>query len=512
MTKVLENLRGNSLLDEVESLVQMEQKLPRSYSWKAYPIDHILFWKGIARKIERRRRSHRKARQDTRIVRDIVQRYVNEIKGSFSIPLHRFSNFAGSLLFRILLGRMRYDTQSQARIYSRLKVQGDLAKLRALSDIGSIVYAPTHTSNMDSMLIGHFFHLSRMPPAIFGAGLNVYNVKLIAYLLAGVGTYRIDRKRRANRIYITTLVSYLSLIIKYGCPTLFYPGGTRSRSGKIEEKLRQGLLSSAIESQRSLFQANPESKQKIFVVPIVLSYWSVFEANGLIRQHLASIGEGLLERKKGFVFWVFRNLVFASKILLKKNHVTISFGEPMDVLGNTVNAKGESLAPHGGPIDLKHYFSAHDRITKDSQREKVYVSMMSKEIVSQFQKINCTSPSQVVAFTIFELLKKAYPRTDLKEHFLPRPSKHAFPLEEIILSCDSVSKRLLKMAKSGRIRMDDDFPEDPQILVEAGIKSMGAIHYKVPLKRKKDQVIINDPLCLFYYHNRLDGYGLDRWV
>jgi glycerol-3-phosphate O-acyltransferase len=66
--------------------------------------------------------------------------------------------------------------------------------------------------------------------------------------------------------------------LQWGCHSLFYPGGTRSRSGALEQQLKLGLLGTVFEAQQYNYQAQGRTARKIFVVPVVLSYHCVLEA------------------------------------------------------------------------------------------------------------------------------------------------------------------------------------------------------------------------------------------
>ena len=92
-----------------------------------------------------------------------------------------------------------------------------------------------------------------MPPFIYGAGLNLFNISIFAYFMNALGAYKVDRRKK-NLMYLETLKTYSKEAIQFGCHSLFFPGGTRSRSGIIESRLKLGLLSTAIEAQRANFQ------------------------------------------------------------------------------------------------------------------------------------------------------------------------------------------------------------------------------------------------------------------
>jgi len=80
----------------------------------------------------------------------------------------------------------------------------------------------------------------------------------------------VDRRKK-NMMYLETLKTYSKEAIQFGCHSLFFPGGTRSRSGIIESKLKLGLLSTAIEAQRANFQNGiTDVSGKIFIVPVTI--------------------------------------------------------------------------------------------------------------------------------------------------------------------------------------------------------------------------------------------------
>ena len=105
-----------------------------------------------------------------------------------------------------------------------------------------------------------------------------------------LGAYKVDRRKK-NLPYLETLRMYSNVAIQKGAHSLFFPGGTRSRSGMIEKQLKLGLLSTAIEAQRNLYLENNPGARKIFVVPVTLNYHFVLEAPELIEDYLQVKGQ-----------------------------------------------------------------------------------------------------------------------------------------------------------------------------------------------------------------------------
>src|SRR5688500_5971693 len=134
----------------------------------------------------------------------------------------------------------------------KIHIVGKVKMLRNLARKGTVIMVPTHFSNLDSILIGWIIHSLGLPAFIYGAGLNLFNIKILAYFMNSLGAYKVDRRKK-NLPYLESLKMYSGLAIQKGAHSLFFPGGTRSRSGVIEKQLKLGLLSSTVEAQRNLF-------------------------------------------------------------------------------------------------------------------------------------------------------------------------------------------------------------------------------------------------------------------
>jgi len=102
------------------------------------------------------------------------------------------------------------------------------------------------------MVIGYAMHAAVGIPAFsFGAGLNLFDNEIVGYFINRLGAYRVDRRKK-NPIYLECLTSMAAYSIQKGINNLFFPGGTRSRNGGMEDRLKLGLLGSSIEAQRNM--------------------------------------------------------------------------------------------------------------------------------------------------------------------------------------------------------------------------------------------------------------------
>ena len=160
--------------------------------------------------------------------------------------------------------------------------------LRASARAGTLVFVPTHVSNLDSLLLGYSIYALGLPPVAYGAGLNLFTNALTGYFMRNLGAFTVDRKKE-DPLYRAAVKEYMTVLLEHGQHTLFFPGGTRSRSGAIEQQLKLGFLGTAVTAFRNRRARDPRSPP-IFIVPCTLSYPLVLEASSLVEQYLQAEG------------------------------------------------------------------------------------------------------------------------------------------------------------------------------------------------------------------------------
>jgi glycerol-3-phosphate O-acyltransferase len=328
-----------------------------------------------------------------------------------------------------------------------------------------------------------------------------------------LGAYKVDRRKR-NMIYIETLKAYSTVAIQKGCHSLFFPGGTRSRSGKIEKNLKKGLLNSVVDAQRIIYEKNDnEGPSKVFVVPITLNYHFVLEAPALINQYLKIKGQERYYVENDEYSSSYKILKFLFKFFTKGSDISVSVGQAMDVLGNHVDFEGHSLDSKGRRITTRDYFTKDGIIAYDQQRDDEYTKRLSKVIVEDYHRIQEVFASHLVAFTAFEILKKRYNKLDL--YNLLR-----LPDEDIIIDYHEFREKfsilreiIFEWNRKGKIGMTERLKADIDEVIKLGIDNVGMYHAHRPLIFTKEKNITSDSLnTLYFYRNRLDGYGLEDYI
>ena len=518
----LERLMGRStsaVSDMISKTIYLERIRTKEEPWKVDPPKEKQYWRRLGKRHARRTldRSQEEAEQSNReILQRILHRYSEEIVGTFRIKTFLFARrfltfFFTRLLNTAALRSVKGIWRKNYRLFDKLKVAGDIETIRQLTKKGTVVVVPTHFSNLDSILIGYAMDaLMGLPSFSYGAGLNLYNTGYTAYFMNRLGAYRVDRRKR-NPVYLETLKAMSTLSIKRGVNSLFFPGGTRSRSGELETKLKLGLLGTTIEAQRMSFQEGRE--EKVFIVPLVLGYHFVLEAEFLIEQHLRRIGKEHYIRVKDNFDSPWKVLQFAWKVFSQGNNITLSFGQPMDVLGNPVDAEGNSFDQHGRKVDVKDYFREGNEVTTDLQRESVYTQLLGERIVERYHKDNVVLSSHLVAYAAFEILQFENPKLDLYGILRLPAEDYEFAKDMLLEVIGQLQEILFKMEEKGDIKLSERIKEPPSRVLRHGIKYLGSFHVKNPLYRAKDDRIVSDSFkVLYYYHNRLATYELKKLI
>jgi len=508
------------LLDELEATVYREQQRMKRNRWRVDPADEQQFWATIKEElltlaVKTPEEAELKAED---ILKRIVSRYAEEIAGNFKASSYKVTREIVKFWFVRLLNGARVKKfgaffRNRYTLRDKIHIVGKVKQLRKLATEGTVVMVPTHFSNLDSILIGWVIHSLGLPAFIYGAGLNLFNIKIFAYFMNSLGAYKVDRRKK-NLPYLETLKLYSTLAIQKGAHSLFFPGGTRSRSGMIEKQLKLGLLNSTIEAQRNLYLETPhgDNVRKIFIVPVTLNYHFVLEAPDLIDDYLSIKGQDrYLPEQDKYGSW--QLIQFLYKFFTKGSNISVSIGPGLDVMGNYVDENGRSLDPQGRVIETRDYFVSNGKITIDKQREDEYTRMLSQKIVSEYHRINRVFASHLVAFVAFEMWQKKHAKLDLFGLLRLPEEDQVLSYEEFRETCKRVRKQIYKLKDHNKVYHATHLKGKIDLVIRHGLDNVGILHLKRPLLLNKEgNIITKDFNTLYYYHNRLTGYDLEKFI
>ncbi|MBP6446428.1 MAG: 1-acyl-sn-glycerol-3-phosphate acyltransferase [Saprospiraceae bacterium] len=511
LEQILETHKNN-LYDLISKTIYMENQRIKLSPWKVDPPDEKEYWKSISADLENTTIREDRYDAEIELIKRIINRFDEEIVGNFKPGAFKFSRiFLTSFFKRIFnkyFGTGQWRWGSKKHLQEKIRLRGNIELIRGLFNKGTVVMMPTHYSNLDSIMIGYGIDSNvGLPSFSYGAGLNLFNVEIVGYFINRLGAFKVDRRKK-NPIYLECLKSMASYSIIKGVNCLFFPGGTRSRSGAIEDKLKLGLISSSIEAQR--LHLEQERDNKIFVVPLSVGYHFVLEASQLIEQHLQIIGKEKYKRART-TGMSFKTIIrFLKDLYTRSSEVYMSFGDPMDVFGNKVDKDGNSFDKFGNKVNMGDYFTFAGELSTNRQREGVYAKYLGENLVDSYRKFNVILSSNVVSFVAFHTFYKEYKPTDLFQFLNLKTSQYEVSYDLFFENAVLVIDHIKSLAKKEILLLSDESWHNEEKLIREGFEKLGIYHTSDILKKTSNgHLLCKNVRLLYFYQNRLIDYGLE---
>ena len=413
-------------------------------------------------------------------LKHIIRHYLQEIVAHFDETAYQAAARLLPPALALLLNdispvRILDGSLTETALPERIITQGHLEQLLHLKKDGAtFIYAPTHSSNLDSLVLGNALYRLGLPPVLYGAGINLESDPFMRLFMHSLGAYKIDRKK-TDPLYKDVLKEYVTLELESGSDNLFFPGGTRSRSGALETELKLGLLSTCLKAQRNLIeQGNP---RRLYVVPVVLSYELVPEAD-----HLASqLGEAQDESPRVSS----RLHEFVKSLLQLEANVFVTFAAPLDAFGNPTSFDGESLSGSGALLQDVGA-SREDDVTR-----------LGRAIEQSYGCNNVICATHLVAYCTQQRLAHNGGSEQV--------AGEGVPLEELLELLEATTSTLRQLAANDRVRISPDLENQPApAIFERALGAFESYHdtNAVFLENRR---VGQDPVLALFYANRLRG-------
>lgn len=381
-----------------------------------------------------------------------------------------------------------------------LTVQGNVELLRALERRGTMLYVPTHSSNLDSIVLAYALDRSGLAPVVYGAGRNLFTNPIISFFMHNLGAYRVDRRIRA-KVYKDALKAYSSVMIERGYHSLFFPGGTRGRSGMIERHLKLGLVGSAVSG---FAQCEAEGKhQPVYVVPTTINYALVLEAETLIEDWLAERGRARYIIVDDEFSHIDRWVAFFRKLVAIDSSCVIRFGDPVDLFGNPVDAEGRSIAPSGLRVDAATYVQRRGVPVADPARDAAYTRELGELILRRYREDTVIMATQLVAHLLYRRLVAETSGNDLYGRLRLRGQVRV-ERDELAREIGLARDALAGLRGDLAVRMSPFLMrEPPREIIRRCLSIWNGYHRRVAARDDGRDIIAEDPMLLLYYQNRL---------
>jgi len=438
----------------------------------------------------------------------LIAGWGREIHGRFDPRVYRFATrvlpklVAGLLSERprTLYGLRTWDLS----IAKRLRIEGDIAQLQRLTSEATLILAPTHVSNLDSPLLGLALYQAGLPPFVYGAGLNLFDNPVIGWWMHRLGAYTVDRRKRAV-LYKDTLKDYSTLCLKEGLHSLFFPGGTRCRSGQLETRLKKGLLGTGLDAwQENLSQG--VARSEIYVIPCTLSYQLVLEAETLIDDHLAEVGRQryIIEDDEFSRPRVVAG--FLRRVLDLDAPVVCRFGDPLDLLGNPVPREPVERAE--ATVRRRRYVTDADgAVEPDGQRDFRYTERLSESLVRAYARDTHVMTTHLVARVAWTMLAEQRGTTDPFRLVQAEPAGRHLDRGAVIERLGRAMDRAREGAALGL--WHQDLPSTAADALNLAIDRFKRFHKSRALADHGSDVVIESPRLCLYYQNRLATVPLE---
>ena len=464
--------------------------------------ESLSFWRGLMRRVARMSDDDKR-----RTLRNITGRMAEDVAGNFDPRVYKVSeNVVPRLITAVMHpGSLpRGLVSPHEPIRDLLTTQGPFEKLKRLARKGALVYVPTHSSNLDSIVLGYALQIHGLPPAVYGAGKNLFTNPIISFFMHNLGAYRVDRRIKAQ-LYKEVLKTYSTVMIEQGYHSLFFPGGTRSRSGLIDPKLKLGLAGTAIEA----FSRNAVNgvDRPVWFVPTTINYALTLEAETLIADHLRAEGKARYIIADDEFSRLDRWIAFFRKLTTLTSACILRFGEPIDPFGNDVDDEGRSLTPQGRAIDARTYVSRRGQPTLDAARDRAYTQDLGEVLTQRFRRETVIMSTQLVAHVLFRRLVRATPGLDVFTRVRHRGDV-SMARDELVREVGEARDGLVRLEEQGEVHVSPLIRREPaEHVVDRALSAFKGYHDHIAALDVGAEVTAEDPTLLLYYQNRMVAFA-----
>lgn len=461
--------------------------------------EHLDAWMRLSRRLAKMSPDEQVA-----ALEDVVRRWASDVTGNFDPRVYAFTRrflppfVAATMKPHMLLEGLANPTGALARVVG---LHGSLEHVHRLVRHATVIFVPTHVSNFDSIAVGELLAREDLPPVTYGAGKNLFSNPIISFFMHNLGAYRIDRRIRA-RVYKQVLKTYSTVVLERGYHMLFFPGGTRCRSGLVEASLKLGLAGTAIEAYTRNLQRGVD--RPIVFVPVTINYALVLEAESLIADYLKEQGQARYIIEDDEFSQIERWWRFFRQLSGQDGACLLRFGRAMDPFGNFVDDFGRSLAPDGRTVDPSSYVRVRGEPVVDARRDAGYIRETGRRLAAEYRRETVVMSTQLLAHVVYRRLVQGTKELDLFARMRKR-GEVVFRHDELLATVEATRDRLRDAERRGELHMSDFTREQPAERILERTLAAWSYHTKPILDLRDGDVVAEDPTMLLYYQNRLAG-------
>lgn len=241
----------------------------------------------------------------------------------------------------------------------------DMARLRAASRDGTLVFLPSHKSHVDYLVISYQLNALDMAVPMIASGDNL-DFFPMGPLFRRSGAFFIRRSFKGDRLYAAIVDSYVRRLFRDGFPLELYLEGGRSRTGKLLPP-KLGLLSMIVDA------ALAESTRQVFFVPVSIGYERIIETDSYHRELTGG------EKSKEDAVSLLRS---GTVLNHRYGRVNLQFGEHL------------TLAQMRKELEI-----APDEPLKPAKR-RALVSRLANAVMDEINRVTAVTPGALTALAL----------------------------------------------------------------------------------------------------------------
>ncbi|HET6344181.1 MAG TPA: hypothetical protein VFH51_04570, partial [Myxococcota bacterium] len=171
-------------IDEVlaESVFQQRKRLrdlPKNRAGRR----EVQFWDGVQRRLGRA-----DAQEQQALLSQVLSHYAQDVCGHFDARVYGLARrvlppVLGALLTASSPKRLLTRWPELTPLDDSVIVQGETEHLRRLHEVGTVILAPTHVSNLDSVVMAFASVRLNLPPLVYGAAKDLFENPLLGFFL-----------------------------------------------------------------------------------------------------------------------------------------------------------------------------------------------------------------------------------------------------------------------------------------------------------------------------------------
>ncbi len=457
-------------------------------------------WRDLANQLGRMSEAQKRER-----LRSMVHEIALDIAGNFNPSVYRFANDLLPYVFSFLFTPVRSWQGGLAALSDlggRIKVEGAVETARDACERGTLVVAPTHSSNLDSVAVGFGLNRVHLPPVTYGAGKNLFTNPFLSFFMQNLGAYRVDRRLKFP-LYKRILKEYSTLLLESGYHSLFFPGGTRSRSNMLERHLKLGLLGTAVTAYRNNVAAGAPYR-RLYIVPVTINYRLVLEAETLIDDYLEETGKSRYIIDDDEATRIGRVTEFMRKTLAHEGALVIRLGMPLDPFSNATNEKGESMDRRGRVLDPSTFLLGRDgRVAEDDQRDAEYTRRLGRSLAEAYRREAVFASTNLLCRVLFDAIAARAGTRDIYRLLRRRAADLEVPFDEAVAGVDRLRERIAADPSVGRVTEPLRNVAATEVVNDA-LRALGTYHTRVVVERVGDTLRVGYMKLLYYYQNRTE--------